>query len=85
LVIYNNGADVLKGDTFKADLNISQEGLQKRDLEVCRFALTREYPFCMVLSGGYGQKSASAMATSVGAVMQECQRLCNRPTHALKL
>ena len=77
LLIFNNGADVLQRDQFKADLNVTREGLAARDQIVCRFAIDNAIPICVLLSGGYGPGSSKAMADSmveVVRVLSQCTK-----------
>ena len=68
LVIYNAGTDCMMGDPL-GNLNISPEGVIKRDELVFRFALERKVPIVMVLSGGYQKSNAPNIAESIENLM----------------
>ena len=61
LVIYNAGTDLLTGDPLGA-LDISADGVVKRDEMVTEAAREAKVPLVMLLSGGY-QKSNAAVIT----------------------
>ena len=61
LVIYNAGTDLLTGDPLGA-LDISADGIVKRDEMVSAAARQAQVPLVMLLSGGY-QKSNAAVIT----------------------
>ncbi|GMH32401.1 hypothetical protein BSKO_00235 [Bryopsis sp. KO-2023] len=63
-IIYNAGADILRGDRH-GQLNVSPEALVYRDQLVFRFALTTKVPICMLLSGGYSRIAAKTVADSI--------------------
>lgn len=52
VVIYVAGADPFAGDTL-GGLNISKEGLRRRDQMVLKWCRDRQLPVAMVLAGGY--------------------------------
>ena len=54
----------MKGDPL-GQLNISPEGVIKRDETIFKFALDRKVPIVMVLSGGYQKTNAPNMADSI--------------------
>ncbi len=64
LVIYNAGTDVLTGDPLGA-LDISAEGIVKRDEMVFQKALAEKTPIVMLLSGGYQKSNAAVIAASL--------------------
>ncbi|KAI6189036.1 Hist-deacetyl domain-containing protein [Aphelenchoides besseyi] len=64
LIVYNAGTDVLDGDPL-GRLDISAEGVVKRDEMVFMAAAERSIPIVMVTSGGYTSRSAEAIAESV--------------------
>ena len=63
-IIYNAGTDILKGDTL-GNLNISQEGVIKRDEIVFKYGRKRNIPMLMLLSGGYQKNNAEVIAKSI--------------------
>lgn len=53
MIIYNAGTDCMKNDPL-GDLNISPQGIIKRDELMFEFAYKKyKKPIVMVLSGGY--------------------------------
>jgi histone deacetylase 11 len=64
LIIYNAGTDIFREDPL-GSMNISQEGIVDRDAFVFSIAKSHDIPICMVLSGGYTQKSAEIIAESL--------------------
>jgi len=65
IIYYNAGTDILDGDPLNGDVQISQQGVMKRDELVFKAALTRKIPIVMVLSGGYAPDSAEAIILSL--------------------
>ncbi len=63
-VLYNAGTDILAGDPL-GNLNISAQGIARRDQFVFELCLERDVPLCMLLSGGYSQESAQTIASSI--------------------
>jgi histone deacetylase 11 len=63
-IIYNAGTDVLTGDPLGA-LQISINGIIKRDETVFRNALARKIPLLMLLSGGYSKQSGFVIGKSI--------------------
>jgi len=63
-IIYNAGTDVYKGDLL-GEMNISANGIIKRDELVFKFASTNNIPIIMLLSGGYSSDSANIIAKSI--------------------
>jgi histone deacetylase 11 len=64
IIIYNAGTDVFEGDPL-GGLNITMEGIIKRDELVFRNSIERKIPILMLLSGGYTTKSAEIIARSI--------------------
>lgn len=64
LVIYNAGTDILIGDELGA-LDITREGVIKRDELVFEKALGAKIPVVMLLSGGYQKSNAEVIAASI--------------------
>lgn len=64
LAIYNAGTDVFVDDPL-GDLNLSAEGILKRDLHVVKELRRRQIPTVMLLSGGYTRLSYELVANSV--------------------
>eukprot|EP01025_Chloroclados_australasicus_P037545 TRINITY_DN3833_c3_g1_i4.p2 TRINITY_DN3833_c3_g1~~TRINITY_DN3833_c3_g1_i4.p2 ORF type:complete len:227 (-),score=25.73 TRINITY_DN3833_c3_g1_i4:562-1242(-) len=73
IIIYNAGTDILVGDPL-GRMNVSKEGVCKRDEMVWRFALEQQIPICMVLSGGYAKDSANAIACSLKNILTLIQQ-----------
>jgi histone deacetylase 11 len=69
LVVYNAGTDVLTGDPL-GGMNISAEGIIKRDGFVFRNAIDRKIPILMLLSGGYTRKSAGVIGRSIENILK---------------
>eukprot|EP00803_Ostreobium_quekettii_P010121 evm.model.scf_379.8 EVM.evm.TU.scf_379.8 scf_379:54580-57443(+) len=69
-VFYNAGTDILAGDPLGA-LNVSEQGVVKRDEMVFEFAARMGVPICMALSGGYSKKSASVITASLSSVLRK--------------
>ena len=63
-VIYNAGTDIYQEDPLGA-MDISREGIIKRDEIVFSSAIDRDIPVLMLLSGGYTKTSASIIADSI--------------------
>ena len=70
LIIYNAGTDCKQGDPL-GRLNISPDGVIKRDETVFRIALDRRVPIGMVLSGGYQMTNAPTIAESIENLVQK--------------
>ena len=64
LIIYNAGTDILSSDPL-CDMDISENGIEKRDAMVFAQALSRKIPIAMVLSGGYTKESAGIISRSI--------------------
>lgn len=69
LIIYNAGTDVLTGDPL-GGMNITAEGIIRRDGIVFQSAIDRKIPILMVLSGGYTKQSAGVIGKSIGNVLK---------------
>jgi histone deacetylase 11 len=63
-VVYNAGTDCMAEDPLGA-MNISANGIIKRDELVFQECLTRKVPVVMVLSGGYQYNNAPCIADSI--------------------
>ncbi|KAI6229659.1 Hist-deacetyl domain-containing protein [Aphelenchoides besseyi] len=79
LIVYNAGTDVLDGDPL-GRLDISAEGVVKRDEMVFTAAAEHSIPIVMVTSGGYTSRSAEAIAESVSNLLDKFI-LPNNTTH----
>ena len=64
LVVYNAGTDCMEGDPL-GGLNLTENGIVRRDEAVFKHCLESSIPIAMVLSGGYQQSNAPAIADSV--------------------
>ena len=67
-IFYNAGSDILKGDKLGM-MEISIEGMIKRDRFVFTCAKERKIPICMCLSGGYGYENHSAVVESLQGII----------------
>lgn len=63
-ILYNAGTDILMGDPLGM-LNITPNGVVKRDEIVFHAARSRNIPITMVTSGGYQRKTARVIADSI--------------------
>jgi len=64
ILIYNAGTDCMSGDPL-GKMNLSTEGIKKRDLIVFKMSISRSIPIVMVLSGGYQKSNAPCIAKSI--------------------
>ena len=64
LLIYNAGTDILIGDRLGC-MDISQDGVVKRDYIVFDECFKRKIPIVMLLSGGYQESNAGVIAASI--------------------
>lgn len=64
LVIYNAGTDILEGDPL-GQLDVSEEGVIRRDELVFQACISRRVPVVMLLSGGYQKSNAEVIASSI--------------------
>ncbi|MGM0440869.1 MAG: histone deacetylase family protein [Elusimicrobiota bacterium] len=64
LIIYNAGTDIFENDKI-GNLDISFEGVIKRDQIVFNNALEQKIPITMVLSGGYSRESYRLIGKSI--------------------
>lgn len=51
-------------------MNVSSEGIKKRDEMVFQWALQRKTPITMVLSGGYQKSNAPVIADSIANLIR---------------
>lgn len=70
MIIYNAGTDCMEGDPL-GRLNISPEGIIKRDLAVFKESLDAHVPVVMVLSGGYQLTNAPVIADSIKNLVEK--------------
>jgi len=64
IAFYNAGTDVYSGDRL-GGLNLSRDGILKRDLFVLQTLRAANIPCAMVLSGGYSQESYQLVANTI--------------------
>jgi histone deacetylase 11 len=64
LIIYNAGSDVLRGDPL-GGMNLSPDGMIKRDSMVWEAASTGKIPLVFLLSGGYQKNNARIISESI--------------------
>jgi len=69
VVIYIAGTDVLKEDLLGC-MNVSEDGIIKRDEIVFRNALKNRIPVLMVMGGGYSKKSAGVIGKSIANILK---------------
>jgi histone deacetylase 11 len=70
LLVYNAGTDILAGDPL-GGLNVSENGVLKRDEMVFQAALKHGVPVVMMTSGGYSKDSAPCIAHSIENLVQK--------------
>uniref|UniRef100_A0A6B2L653 histone deacetylase n=1 Tax=Arcella intermedia TaxID=1963864 RepID=A0A6B2L653_9EUKA len=63
-IIYNAGTDILSGDPL-GDMQLTANGVIKRDEMVFTSAFQNKAPIAMLLSGGYQQCNARVIADSI--------------------
>lgn len=64
LIIFNAGSDIYAGDQL-GHMNVSADGIVKRDAYVFAVARSRNIPIMMTLSGGYSPESAEIVGRSI--------------------
>lgn len=64
IIFYNAGTDILDGDPL-GKMNITDNGIVKRDEIVFKAAMDAKIPIVMVLSGGYTKRSGFVIGRSV--------------------
>jgi len=64
VIYYNAGTDICMGDPL-GRMNVTSEGIKKRDEIVFDWALQRKIPIVMLLSGGYQKSNAQIIAESI--------------------
>ncbi|VDI21017.1 histone deacetylase 11 [Mytilus galloprovincialis] len=64
IIVYNAGTDILKGDPL-GNLDITAEGIIKRDEIVFSKVRAKKIPIVMVTSGGYTMETAKIIADSI--------------------
>ncbi len=69
-VIYNAGSDILVGDRL-GGMNISAEGIAKRDDFIIGLCLKRKIPVVMLMSGGYQKINAEVIAHSIENLLRK--------------
>jgi histone deacetylase 11 len=67
----------MKGDPL-GQLNISPEGVIKRDELMFKMALDRKVPIVMVLSGGYQKTNAPNIAESIDNMISKFNLKANK-------
>jgi histone deacetylase 11 len=73
LVFYNAGTDIFSEDLL-GRLDVSLQGILKRDVLVFSALIDRGVPFVVVPSGGYSRSSYSMIARSAAWLIQEVAR-----------
>ncbi|CAG0907070.1 unnamed protein product [Darwinula stevensoni] len=63
-ILYNAGTDIMAGDPTGL-MEISDEGVIKRDEMVFREAYSRRIPIVMVTSGGFQRRAAAVIGDSI--------------------
>ena len=69
-IIYNARTDIYKGDLL-GRLSVSTEGIIKSDELVFKYAIDRNIPVLMLLSGGYSKKSAEITGKFIENILQK--------------
>jgi histone deacetylase 11 len=69
IVFYVAGCDTLSGDPL-ASLEMSHEGIAKRDLMVAASCFKHKVPFVMTLSGGYSKDAWKAQHLSIKGIAE---------------
>jgi len=64
IVFYNAGTDILSGDPL-GHMNISADGIVKRDELVWEACIKKNIPIVQVLSGGYAKQSARLVSDCI--------------------
>jgi histone deacetylase 11 len=70
IIIYIAGLDILKGDVL-GGMDISEEGVIRRDEIVFQEAAGREIPLVMVLGGGYTVECATITGRSIENILRK--------------
>ncbi|MCM8812213.1 MAG: histone deacetylase [Candidatus Omnitrophica bacterium] len=74
ILIYLAGTDIFEEDPL-GGMNISEQGIIRRDEMVFQVALDNQVPILMVLSGGYSTKSADIVGKSLENILRNVIRL----------
>ena len=70
LIIYNAGTDIFEKDMLGC-MQVTEKGIIDRDAFVWSFALQRNVPILMTLSGGYVPESGHIIGRSIENIMQK--------------
>jgi len=70
VIIYNAGTDIFIDDPM-GGLNVSEQGISKRDEIVFRTAKNNKIPILMLLSGGYHKKSGDIVGRSIVSLINK--------------
>jgi len=70
IVIYQAGCDTLQTDPL-AGLNMSSQGIVKRDLMVIQACINRNIPVVMTLGGGYSENAWKVQYESVKTIVNK--------------
>ncbi|MDA3813776.1 MAG: histone deacetylase [Candidatus Cloacimonetes bacterium] len=70
VIIYNAGTDIFIDDPM-GSLNVTEQGILKRDEIVFRTAKNNKIPILMLLSGGYHKKSGDIVGRSILNLVQK--------------
>ncbi|XP_063421349.1 histone deacetylase 11-like isoform X1 [Mytilus trossulus] len=82
IIVYNAGTDILKGDPL-GNLDISAEGIIKRDEIVFTKVRSKNIPIVMVTSGGYTMETAKIIADSI-LNLKEKKIISKESGHSIK-
>ncbi len=74
IIVYNAGTDIFREDPLGC-MNISHDGIIKRDEIVFKTAIKNDIPILMVLSGGYSKRSAAIIGESIENILKNIIRL----------
>jgi acetoin utilization deacetylase AcuC-like enzyme len=80
IVFVQGGADVLAGDPL-ADLNMTPDGLVRRDAMVIDACRRRNIPVVTTIGGGYGPDAWEAQANSIARTIQTYGCVGDHPRH----
>ncbi|MDP6637558.1 MAG: histone deacetylase [Phycisphaerae bacterium] len=80
IVFLQAGCDTLKGDPL-ANLNMSLEGIVKRDAMVIDECVKRRIPIVMVLGGGYSKRAWKVQYASIARTLKKYGITANRHPH----
>jgi histone deacetylase 11 len=69
IVFYQAGCDTISGDPL-ADLEMTEEGIIKRDQAVIEYCVSRQVPVVMTLGGGYSDTAWHIQYSSIRRILE---------------